>query len=137
MKLSDNFYLHEFQRSETAVRFDIQEQFRPLPSHIINNINDLVKEVLQPLRVEFQAPMHINSGYRSEALNSHPRIRGSSNSDHLRGQAADIVCRDPQKLYTLAMAMNLPFKQLILYKNRNFVHISYDRQNVRRQNWIQ
>ena len=38
MKLSDNFYLHEFQTSETAVRYNIEQQFYPLPSNIITNL---------------------------------------------------------------------------------------------------
>jgi len=135
MKLSDNFWVNEFQRSETAVRLDIQEQFEPLPEYVLSNLNDLCDEVLQPLRNAFQARMFINSGYRCPALNK--AVGGSKNSDHMKGGAADIVCKDPEMLYKMAIELGLPFKQLILYKSRNFVHISYDENDKRKQSWEQ
>ncbi len=134
MKLSDNFWLHEFIRSETAIREDIEEQFFP-PSNVISNLSLLCREVLQPLRVELQARMFPTSGYRCERLNT--AVGGSDNSDHIPGRAADVTCKNVKMLYDLCKALDLPFKQLIWYKKKNFVHISYDENEIRKQNWEQ
>ena len=136
MKLSKNFHLSEFTRSRTAVENDFQEQFTP-GSDVINNLNDLVKVILQPLRYNFMAGLYVTSGYRCERVNYHPDVKGSDNSDHLRGMAADVTCKDVEGLYELAQVLELPFKQLIYYKNRNFVHISYDANEIRKQAWVQ
>jgi zinc D-Ala-D-Ala carboxypeptidase len=132
MKLSDNFWLYEFTRSQTAIEQDIEEQFNP-PQDIVDNLNLLAKDILQPLRTEFQARIFPTSGYRCERLNK--AVKGSENSDHMRGMAADITCKNPEGLYNLAIALKLPYKQLIYYPNRNFVHISYDPNDIRRQAW--
>ncbi len=134
MKLSDNFYLSEFTRSRTAIQNDFKEQFSP-PSNVINGLGGLVQNILQPLRVEFQNRIYITSGYRCERVNT--AVGGSANSDHMRGMASDVTCSNTEQLYNLCLAMNLPFKQLIWYKNRNFVHMSYDKNDVRRQSWVQ
>ena len=85
MKLSDNFSLHEFTRSQTATRHNIDNT----PSEeVIGNLQSLCLGVLQPVRTNFQKPMIISSGFRSKELNS--KINGSPNSQHVFGQAADI-----------------------------------------------
>ncbi len=134
MKLSDNFTLHEFIRSETAIREDIEEQFHP-PSNVVENLSLLCRDVLQPLRGEFQGRIFPTSGFRCPRLNT--AVKGSDNSDHLRGQAADVTCKNVKQLYDLCIAMDLPYKQLIWYKKRNFVHISYDPEDIKKQNWEQ
>ncbi len=134
LKLGENFTLEEFIRSRTAIEQDIEEQFHP-HSGIVDSLHKLTQNVLQPLRVEFQSWMYITSGYRCERLNK--AVKGSDNSDHLRGQAADVTCKNVKQLYDLCIALDLPFKQLIYYKKRNFVHISYDENDIRKQNWEQ
>lgn len=37
------------------------------------------------------APITVNSGYRTKEVNSHPSVKGSANSFHLYGRAADIT----------------------------------------------
>jgi zinc D-Ala-D-Ala carboxypeptidase len=133
MKLSDNFDLHEFQRSETAVRLNIEQQFYPLSSHIINNLDALAKNLLQPVRNDLGSRMHINSGYRCQELNE--AVGGSETSDHMQGMAADIISRDAELLYKLAL--KFPHKQIILYREKNFVHLSYDPNDLRNQHWEQ
>jgi uncharacterized protein YcbK (DUF882 family) len=45
--------------------------------------------VFQPIRNHFKRPIHVSSGYRSEALNK--AIKGASRtSQHSTGQAMDI-----------------------------------------------
>ena len=85
MKLSDNFSLHEFTRSQTATRHSIDNT----PSEeVIGNLQSLCLGVLQPVRTNFQKPMIISSGFRCKELNT--KIGGSSTSQHVFGQAADI-----------------------------------------------
>ena len=83
MKLSTNFSLQELTKSDTAIRHDIDNT----PSlQVIDNLQDLVDNVLQPLREKF-GPVVVTSGYRSPAVNT--KIGGSTTSDHCHGYAAD------------------------------------------------
>src|SRR5690606_14068665 len=54
------------------------------------NIRELARN-LQVLRDNVQAPVMINSGYRSPAHNK--AVGGASGSYHLKGMAADIVVK--------------------------------------------
>lgn len=85
MQISKNFTLEEFERSAAAAANHINNTASP---DIIKNIDRLVHELLQPVRNEWGKPMHINSGYRSAALND--IVGGALNSFHCRGLAADI-----------------------------------------------
>lgn len=54
----------------------------------------------------------------------------------MKGQAADITAgskAENKKLFDLAQKLNLPYCQLIDEKNFSWVHISYDKNNVKRQ----
>ena len=133
MKLSDNFSLDEFTRSRVAIEKDFREQFSP-PSNVIDNLGKLVREVLQPARVEFQSWMYVTSGYRCKRLNE--AVGGSPNSDHMRGQAADVTCNNVKGLFDLIIALDLPFYQLIYYKGRNFLHISHREDDIKKQSWV-
>ena len=84
MKLSANFWLDEFEKSQTATRHGIDNT---VPSGLVNDIKDLCVNVLQPIRDEF-GPVTITSGYRSPDLNA--KLGGSSRSQHCAGQAADL-----------------------------------------------
>lgn len=85
-------------------------------------------EILEPLRRQF-GPIKINSGYRSEAVNL--RVNGSPTSQHLLGQAADIVSPNftPEQIATwIYLYGNIPVRQIIIYPpdNGNFLHVSID-----------
>lgn len=69
----------------------------------------------------WEAPLHINSGYRSQALNT--ALKGAANSQHMKGEAADIAAEDPLLLAQTVKRNGLPFDQMILYST--FVHISH------------
>jgi Peptidase M15. len=91
-----------------------------------------MKYILDPLREEYGKPIKVNSGYRSERLNS--LIGGSSISQHRLGQAADITGgnkTENKKLFQLAQTLHLPFDQLILEYGGKWVHISYSSRNRR------
>ena len=113
MKLSKNFSLSEFTKSNTATRLGLDNN--PTAEHI-HNLVWLCENILQPLRDELGVPIRITSGYRGYDLNQ--AIGGSSSSDHCKGAAADIELwvngsEDNAKLYHLIKNMDLPFKQLI------------------------
>ena len=74
MKLSKNFSLAEFTKSQTALRMDIDNT--PQGEHLENAI-ELFEYVVQPIRDNF-GPTVINSGYRSPELNN--AVGGSSRS---------------------------------------------------------
>jgi hypothetical protein len=87
IRLSPNFYLDEFIRSETAVRHGIDIVVTP-DSDVFNNLIRLCRDVLQPIRNSL-GPVHITSGYRPAEVNH--LIGGSKRSRHVQALAADIV----------------------------------------------
>ena len=91
----------------------------------ISALKLLVEKVLDPAREELGAPIKITSGFRSLAVNS--AIGGATKSQHMNGQAADLVCFDNKKLFRILQDME--FDQLI-YEFGNeeqpgLVHVSY------------
>lgn len=92
MELSEHFDLNEFTRSATADRLHIDNNLNPSDptgQSIINNLRNLCQQFLEPLREHFGIPVIISSGYRCPALNR--AVGGVSNSQHLTGEAADII----------------------------------------------
>lgn len=115
------FKLIEFTASATARELDIDNT----PSkEAIENIEALVSKVLDPLREAFGKPVYVRSGYRSVDLNM--AVGGVKNSQHLKGEAADITANsreDNQWLFEY-IRDNLPFDQLIDEYNYSWVHVS-------------
>lgn len=118
MRLSNNFTLEEFERSNTAERLDIPNK---ASREVIDNLSRLCTLLLQPLRDYYGTIIHVNSGYRSPDLNI--RIGGAPNSQHLQGQAADIRFTGMETLPSVLKKYAVSFDQLIIYPS--FVHISY------------
>lgn len=103
---------------------------------VADNLVLLVENILDPLRQAYGKPINVNSGYRSKALNK--SVGGVSNSQHLEGKAADIVGtpntpEENKKLFELVKKLNLPFCQLIDESNMTWVHVSYDKYNIKKQ----
>lgn len=126
MKISQHLTLAELIRSESAKRLGISNM--PTPEHI-ENLKELAENIFEPIREHFKHPIHISSGYRSQALNA--AIGGSLNSQHSRGMAIDIDM-DGTKIKNSAIFMyakTLPFDQMIwefgTKDNPDWVHISY------------
>lgn len=130
MLLTENFPLSELLRSQTATRNDIQEQFNPSPV-VIENLRQLCIHVLQPLRDRVGRAVFVNSGYRAPQVNA--LVGGSTSSQHLLGQAADIECGhiSMEELYQRIRNSDLPFDQLIQEFNQ-WVHVSYNPAGNRR-----
>lgn len=85
MQLSPHFTLQELTRSATAERLKIPNAFT---AEVVENLQRLCTEVLEPLRAHLKHPIKINSGFRSTALNK--AVGGVPNSFHTKGRAADI-----------------------------------------------
>lgn len=94
MNLSQNFTLEEMLDSATARTRKIENKPSPIQ---LQNLSRLCKDLLQPIRDKFGAPITVTSGFRSETLNN--ALRGSKTSQHLKGEAADIICNDNHKLW--------------------------------------
>ena len=132
MQLSPNFQLKEFIESPTADALKIDN--RP-DWEVVINLRNLCREVLQPLRDYAQQPIHVNSGYRCEALNE--AVHGVGNSQHLYGQAADVHIPDVntgRKWYEF-LVNHTDFDQVLFEYRRNgarWLHVSCRRN--RREN---
>ena len=85
MKLSEHFSLSEFERSATATKLGIDNS---VPSQYIPALEQLCKEILEPLRAFAQQPIIISSGYRCPQLNI--KVGGVYSSQHTLGEACDI-----------------------------------------------
>ena len=133
MKLSKNFSLHELCKSDSAIRHGIDNT---PPDEVIQNLQALVDNVLQPLRDKF-GPIIVTSGYRSPDLNR--KIGGSTTSHHCYGYAADfeVLGMDNREL-AIYIRDNLKFTQLILefYDGRpdsGWVHCAYNENDLKGQ----
>jgi hypothetical protein len=128
MKLTANFTLAEMCKTNSGLpNIPNTDQ--------IMNLKVLCEQVLQPLR-DYYGAVTINSGFRSFEVNK--AVGGASTSQHLRGEAADIVIKgvDNDEIWQY-IKENLPFDQLILeYVPQNnpengWIHVSYAMRNRR------
>jgi hypothetical protein len=130
MKLSAHLDLSEVIRSESAKRNGISNM--PIALHI-ENFKLLAEKVFEPVRLHFECPIHISSGYRSAELNR--CVGGSLTSQHCTGEAIDIDMDGSPSGVTNKMVFdyikdNLVFDQIIYEfgdsKNPDWVHVSYE-----------
>lgn len=123
-KITEHFSLSEFQRSNTARKYNIDNT---IPASAVANITTLCHNVLEPLRQHVGEPVEISSGYRCPALNA--KVGGSNTSQHMKGEAADIRHNNVKTLirWFIWMMDNLPYDQLI-WEHRGttyWIHVSY------------
>jgi|TARA_E500000318_G_C3517098_1_gene194812 zinc D-Ala-D-Ala carboxypeptidase len=127
-KLSNNFSIREFTKSQTAKRKNIDNSIQD--EKIFQSLIKLCQNIAQPIREHYKIPFSPNSGYRCPALNK--AIGGSATSQHCLGQAVDIEIPtvDNMNLFNFVKE-NLDYDQIILeyYDGVNpssgWVHISY------------
>jgi len=128
------FSISEMLKSDTAIK---QRLWNGAPKEAEENLRALVDEVLDPLREAYGRPIRVTSGYRCPKLNR--LVGGSPNSQHMRGEAADIrpVIGNEADLPELARILiaNGKFDQLILYPT--FIHVSYKRLGWNRKQVLQ
>ena len=130
------FTFKELMHSNVALHNDIVN----LPPHheageIYFNLTVLVDNLLDPIRERFAVPMIITSGYRCEKLNK--LVCGVDNSQHMKGEAVDFWFPSFSRKEMIAaffeIAEKFEFDQLIYYKKKGIIHISYNRDNNRHQ----
>lgn len=97
-------------------------------SAIKSNLEKLIVNMLNPIREKYGKPIKISSGYRCAALNS--AVGGTKTSQHLKGEAADLVCAGSGKLADIMRAAIAVggYDQLIWEhpKGTTWVHVSYN-----------
>jgi D-alanyl-D-alanine dipeptidase len=130
MKLSKHLSRSEFEFSPTAVRRGIANVMNEtqLAAAIL-----LAENVFEPLRAFRGAPIKVNSGFRSLALNQ--AIGGSSStSQHMKGEALDLPLSAEEFHF---IREKLLFDQLIWEFGNDsqpqWVHVSYKAKNNRKQ----
>lgn len=128
------FTIEELTRSATAEKYKIKN----IPSEEQKAlIEDMVDCILDPLREEFGDEIFVNSGFRCDRLNR--KVGGVGNSHHKceNGYAAvDITSGTKEgnrKIFGLCLALDLPFCQLIDENRFSWIHISYNKNDVKKQ----
>jgi len=121
MKLTNNFRLREFEK--TSVK-GINNR---IPRIYIPALVKLSLFVLEPLRKMMGCGIIVTSGYRCPELNK--IVGGAKESQHLKGEAADIVptVGNALQIYRMLLNSNIPFDKCIYEKKngREWIHISY------------
>ena len=126
VQLTKHFTLEELCASATAKARGIQN--KPNAQQIISLVY-LAAYVLEPLREAMHEPIPISSGFRCEQLNR--AVGGVSNSQHMRGQAADLCIGGDMKKgrkWFDYIKTHLNFDQLIWEHSSNgtyWVHVSF------------
>ena len=125
-RISKNFTLDELTASATAKAKGIINA--PGVDEVCN-MCALVHHVLQPLRDAMGEPIKIGSGYRCTRLNQ--AVGGVANSQHIKGQAADLCIDGDMKKgrrWFNWILDNCDFDQLIWEHNAKgtyWVHVSF------------
>jgi uncharacterized protein YcbK (DUF882 family) len=131
-KLSENFTLEEFTRSDKAKELGITNE--PGEKELAA-LRVLVSRTIQPLRDKLGVPIHVNSGYRCPELNK--AVGGVPTSQHQKGEAADLsIDGKAADILEALENNNIPFDQAILYRKQNFLHVSLKLDGVQRSNVI-
>ena len=106
VRLSANFAVREFRCNDgsDAIKIDSNLPF-----------------LLQQIRDHFNAPVHINSAYRTPKYNA--KVGGVSNSYHVKGMAADIVIDGVKSKEVAQYAETIGCGGIGWYEARNFTHI--------------
>lgn len=133
------FTFRELLRSEIAIKNDVANvPFLYGEYYAYMNLEKLVDNLLDPIRERFATPVIVTSGYRCRRLNE--LVKGVEDSQHREGKAADFYFAGftPKEMTQafFEIADNFDYDQLIYYKKRHFMHISYNGDSNRRETFI-
>lgn len=130
MNLSKHVTRAEFERSDASIRHGIPNVMTEAD---LQRAKELCENVFEPIRAYLSAPIRVNSGYRSPAVNK--RIGGAKNSQHVLGEAIDLDLHD-RKLFEWILD-NVEFDQAIFEggteDRADWFHISYRKGRNRKQ----
>ncbi len=84
-------------------------------------IDSNLVSILQNIRSHFGAAVKINSGYRTASHNK--AVGGATNSNHMKGIAADIVVSGVDETKVAQYAESIGVKGIGLYTKKNFTHV--------------
>lgn len=118
-----NFTISELIYSDTA----IQNKINNMPDkNALDNLLYLIVYLLQPVRDKF-GPIQITSGFRNPLVNR--LVKGSETSNHLTGNAADIIPLKAtfNEVYNF-IVNNLDFDECLLEndsKGNKWLHVAY------------
>lgn len=133
------FTFRELLRSEIAIKNDVANMpFLYGEYHAYMNLEKLVDNLLDPIRERFATPVIITSGYRCKRLNE--LVKGVEDSQHREGKAADFYFAGftPKEMTQAFFEIedSFDFDQLIYYRRRHFIHISYNGDSNRHEAFI-
>lgn len=126
--MTKNFTLAELTITKTGLP-------NALPKHLEPNLRALAENVLQPAR-DALGPLQVTSAYRSPAVNA--RVGGTSKSQHVQAQAADLKYSKGNKVLLDWIINNLDYDQIIsefpdASGEPQWVHVSYVQGKNRKQ----
>lgn len=120
--MSKFFTIDEMLYSSTAVKKKIDNT----PNEIeMRNLTYLMDYCLDKIREVWGNAIYVNSGYRSDSLNT--AVNGAKNSQHKSGEAADITAGSKSNnkiLFNMIINSNIDFDQLIDEKDYKWIHVS-------------
>ena len=117
----------------------LSQAVKRMPNGIDENVEALVDVVLDPARKKLGKAICVNSGFRCPRHNQ--AMGGAVQSQHTKGQAADIIAGSPEENLRLAkvIAESGKFDQMILYVDGagtlapRFIHVSWKREGGNRR----
>lgn len=131
-KISKYISYKEATHSDYAKRNKIAN--KPKAEHI-KNMELLAEKVFEPLREWVEAPIKVNSMFRSLELNS--ALKGAVRSSHLTGNAMDITSMGGKSNLEMFHYIkdNLDFDQLIweFGAEPKWLHVSYESEKKNRK----
>ena len=131
-KISKHISYKEATHSDYAKRNKIAN--KPKAEHI-ENMELLAEKVFEPLREWVEAPIKVNSMFRSLELNS--ALKGAVRSSHLTGNAMDITSMGGKSNLEMFHYIkdNLDFDQLIweFGAEPKWLHVSYESKKENRK----
>ena len=131
-KISKYISYKEATHSDYAKRNKIAN--KPKAEHV-ENMELLAEKVFEPLREWVEAPIRVNSMFRSLELNS--ALKGAVRSSHLTGNAMDITSMGGKSNLEMFHYIkdNLDFDQLIweFGAEPKWLHVSYESEKENRK----
>jgi zinc D-Ala-D-Ala carboxypeptidase len=135
VNLSPHFTIAEMSHTSTGLNNT------PSPHHV-DSLITLCTLVLEPWRA-LVGPLKVTSGYRAPHVNL--RIGGAKSSQHLRGEAADVVpvrtpLEDAWRVLVELVEGGLPADQAIVYqreRGHGWIHVSHSSLRQRGQLLVQ